>query len=499
MPCPVCTNRLLRIFTRDTAIAPLFSAAISVSRRLLWHYRIPEPSALNKYTTSARTSSTRQRKHQQSRLFTQRYRSIGLAYSRGHFSDDDYMPFITEAPPPPPPPLRWSSEMSRIPPRATEAVDNGMLEMPEHLELKGKKEFRARQRLGTMKASKSIKNIKGMSERATFMQTIEELNDESSLSEGQEDKRVQGLSKVKIKHNNEEGTPESTVPAADYSPAIFNSLQSDRLDTHGNAEGDPEKLVRQIAQKMEQVELEVATLPANMPVRGTLTPATTSGAKRLEKSHSELVPKPARTRAQYNNIWNLTPFLQPNNTCNLPRPCDKPFIMKSVEGPNYTINSILQSTNKHSYWLVQKAALAKKFNNNPWRTYTKVSPGTVQLIKEINAVVPYTLKAYDIARKFKISMEAARRILRCKWMPTDAEKEKRARSWFERGEKIRAMQMERGDILTKEQRQEAWKKKERKRLIKEMNLKFGLLSTDTRGKDEVQRSLGKIKWEGKIL
>ena len=492
MPCLACANRLLHVFTQGTTIAPLFSAAVSVSQRLRWSRRIPRPVALNKYTTSARTASasTREGKHQKNRIPAQRHRYIGLAYSQKRLSDDDYMPFITETLPPPP--LGWPSVMSRIPPRATEAVNNGMLEIPENsAESKDKNEFRAR---WNVEASRSAKHVKGVSNRATFIQAVAGLDGETSLGEKKED---QGLSTVRIKHNNEDGASVRTTLTTDNQPAILYK-QLDTVDTYEVAEGGSGTLVRQILQKMEQVELEVASLPADMPVRGTLTPSTTPRTKWAEGSHFQPMPtKSARTRAQYRNIWNLTPLLQSNNS--LHKSCDQPFILKSVKGPNHTINSILQSTNKHSHWLVQKAALAKKLNNNPWRTHTRVSPGTTQLIKEINAVVPYTLKASDIARKFRISIETARRILRCKWMPTDAEKERRARQWFERGEKIRVMQMEQGCILTKEQRQEAWKKKERRRQIKEMNLKFGLLGTETGDRDEVQRSLGRIKWEGKIL
>ncbi|KAF8420065.1 hypothetical protein EV426DRAFT_518860, partial [Tirmania nivea] len=110
---------------------------------------------------------------------------------------------------------------------------------------------------------------------------------------------------------------------------------------------------------------------------------------------------------------------------------------KSLVGTKPTPESILRNSKSHPSWVVQKAALQKKFNGTPWQARKKISPGTVSLIKAINAEAPHVLKAQDIAAKFKISLEAARRILRSKRVMLDEEKERKPRKWIERGERIR--------------------------------------------------------------
>ncbi|KAF8473890.1 hypothetical protein BDZ91DRAFT_618653, partial [Kalaharituber pfeilii] len=88
-------------------------------------------------------------------------------------------------------------------------------------------------------------------------------------------------------------------------------------------------------------------------------------------------------------------------------------------------------------WQVQRAALARKFSDSPWHSRKRISPGTVALIKAIAAEAPGRLTAREIADRFKVSPEVARRILSSKWVPkTEEEKERRMLKWTERGEKI---------------------------------------------------------------
>ena len=108
------------------------------------------------------------------------------------------------------------------------------------------------------------------------------------------------------------------------------------------------------------------------------------------------------------------------------------------------------------------------------------------------------LKAQEIAAKFKISTEAARRILRSKWVAPDERKEQKARKWVERGEKIREVKILSGEIWTKERKRNAWEVKEKWKKIREMNERFGIKVGKEKGV-EVERSLGRINWEGKIL
>ncbi|PWW73798.1 hypothetical protein C7212DRAFT_54384, partial [Tuber magnatum] len=85
-------------------------------------------------------------------------------------------------------------------------------------------------------------------------------------------------------------------------------------------------------------------------------------------------------------------------------------------------------------WLVQKAALQKKFGTG-WAPLKKLSPKARDWVRELHGSVPEltTEKLSDI---FMVSPEAIRRILKSNWTPSPEEQQDRERRWQRRRERI---------------------------------------------------------------
>jgi hypothetical protein len=86
-------------------------------------------------------------------------------------------------------------------------------------------------------------------------------------------------------------------------------------------------------------------------------------------------------------------------------------------------------------WQVQKHALTKKFPPG-WVPRKRLSPDTVEGIRNLHAQYPTKYTTPVLADQFKVSPEAIRRILKSKWRPSDEEEEERRERWEKRGKKI---------------------------------------------------------------
>lgn len=83
-------------------------------------------------------------------------------------------------------------------------------------------------------------------------------------------------------------------------------------------------------------------------------------------------------------------------------------------------------------WAIQKEALKKKFPEG-WRPRKRFSPDALNGIRALHQQFPDTYTTEALAKKFEVSAEAIRRILRTKWEPTSEEEEDRQRRWYNRG------------------------------------------------------------------
>ena len=102
----------------------------------------------------------------------------------------------------------------------------------------------------------------------------------------------------------------------------------------------------------------------------------------------------------------------------------------------HTEESTKQRNKERPPWQVQKAALKEKLGGETWNPRKKLSPDAVDGIRHLNASQPEKFTTPVLARHFKISPEAVRRILKGKWRPSDAEYEERLKKWDRRGERI---------------------------------------------------------------
>ena len=210
---------------------------------------------------------------------------------------------------------------------------------------------------------------------------------------------------------------------------------------------------------------------------------------------------PELERPKYKGSWALPTIDSPPPPSPKPKKAAAiPPVLRSLVGAKPTPESILRNPRDYPSWAVQKAALQAKFKGTPWQARKRISPGMVTLLKAINAEAPHVLKAQQIAAKFKISPEAARRILGSKRVMSDEEKERKMMKWIERGRRIRSANIESGEIWTKEKRKKVWEVKEKWRKIKEMTERFGIKVGKKKGEGvEVERSLGRISWERKFV
>ena len=87
-------------------------------------------------------------------------------------------------------------------------------------------------------------------------------------------------------------------------------------------------------------------------------------------------------------------------------------------------------------WATQKEALKKKLEGQSWNPRKKLSPDTMEGIRHLHETQPERFTTPVLAKHFKVSPEAIRRILKSKWRPSDEEQEERLKRWDKRGETI---------------------------------------------------------------
>ncbi|RYP82729.1 hypothetical protein DL769_001538 [Monosporascus sp. CRB-8-3] len=95
----------------------------------------------------------------------------------------------------------------------------------------------------------------------------------------------------------------------------------------------------------------------------------------------------------------------------------------------------IKSEPKKEPWQMQKEALKQKFPEG-WRPRKRLSPDAVDGIRALHAQFPEEYPTEVLARRFEVSPEAIRRILRSRWRPSPEEDEERQQRWFNRGKQI---------------------------------------------------------------
>ncbi|KAK4644937.1 Required for respiratory growth protein 9 mitochondrial [Podospora bellae-mahoneyi] len=94
-------------------------------------------------------------------------------------------------------------------------------------------------------------------------------------------------------------------------------------------------------------------------------------------------------------------------------------------------------------WQIQKEALQAKFPEG-WMPRKKLSPDALAGIRALHKQFPEQYNTATLAKKFEVSPEAIRRILKSKWTPDAEEEEERQGRWFNRGKRVWAQWAELG-------------------------------------------------------
>ncbi|CAM1509939.1 Fc.00g002740.m01.CDS01 [Cosmosporella sp. VM-42] len=87
---------------------------------------------------------------------------------------------------------------------------------------------------------------------------------------------------------------------------------------------------------------------------------------------------------------------------------------------------------KTPHWAAQKEALKEKFPEG-WAPRKRLSPDALAGIRALNAQFPDIYTTDALAKKFEVSPENIRRILKSKWQPSVDEEQSRQERWFRRG------------------------------------------------------------------
>ncbi|KAI8383626.1 Required for respiratory growth protein 9, mitochondrial [Nakaseomyces glabratus] len=124
----------------------------------------------------------------------------------------------------------------------------------------------------------------------------------------------------------------------------------------------------------------------------------------------------------------------------------KPFkeVLKRIQ-PSNTELSEKSKKNNIPEWKKQIISVKKKIGNERWSPSKRLSREeieSVRLLKRSFANITNT----ELSERFKVSPEAIRRILKSNWEPNDEEWEKVQKRWQRRGERIKELYANGGNI-----------------------------------------------------
>ncbi|EON67843.1 hypothetical protein W97_07098 [Coniosporium apollinis CBS 100218] len=91
---------------------------------------------------------------------------------------------------------------------------------------------------------------------------------------------------------------------------------------------------------------------------------------------------------------------------------------------------------KKERWQIEKAALERKLDSQAWNPRKRLSPDTLDGIRNLHMTDPARFTTPVLAEQFKVSPDAIRRILKSKWRPNEDEHDDRMKRWNKRGERI---------------------------------------------------------------
>lgn len=121
--------------------------------------------------------------------------------------------------------------------------------------------------------------------------------------------------------------------------------------------------------------------------------------------------------------------------------------------PRYQPNSTETPRPEREPWQIQKSALVEKFPEG-WTPRKRLSPDALDGIRALHQQFPEAYTTDVLSKRFEVSPEAIRRILKSKWKPTTEEDIDRQSRWFKRGKQIWGHMAELGKKPPRRWRQE---------------------------------------------
>lgn len=149
-------------------------------------------------------------------------------------------------------------------------------------------------------------------------------------------------------------------------------------------------------------------------------------------------------------------FSKPYDKKSFSQPFSKPYDKKSFSqqfSKNPSSGEIDAPKPEVPNWKAQKAALKEKFPEG-WNPRKRLSPDALAGIRALNAQFPDVYTTEALAKKFEVSPENIRRILRSKWTPSVDEEQDRQERWFRRGKNVWESQAALGKKPPRKWRQE---------------------------------------------
>ncbi|KAI9893939.1 MAG: Required for respiratory growth protein 9 mitochondrial [Vezdaea aestivalis] len=156
-----------------------------------------------------------------------------------------------------------------------------------------------------------------------------------------------------------------------------------------------------------------------------------------------------------------------------------------------------QSPRKREPWQIQKEGLKKKFGDEAWQPRKRLSPDAIEGIRALHASDAEKYPTEVLASQFEVTPDAIRRILKSKWVPTEAEAEDRKQRWDKRGEAIWTRMAELGVRPPKKWRemginQQKWGKKEKEEPV---NKEWRKQPSHKEWRNGPRRNREEIPWE----
>lgn len=183
----------------------------------------------------------------------------------------------------------------------------------------------------------------------------------------------------------------------------------------------------------------VSTRPAHRSRKPKLeekpSPAATKLKERFARARERIEHQGTGPTRSSRGGKNTAPYSTRENTTQPPEPgTTKPHIAQPIaDNPKIRLSGPRRPLEE---WQIQRAALKRKFADQPWSPRKKLSPDALDGIRALHDSDPQKYSTPVLAEQFQVSPEAIRRILSSKWRPSEEEAQRRREAWARRHDRI---------------------------------------------------------------